>query len=364
MIRPAVPAEATAVRGVVHAAYAHYVARMGKQPGPMLDDYPRRIADRQVWALEDAGEIVGILVLEESASGFLLDNIAVLPEHQGKGHGRALMQFAEVEARQRGYDRIHLYTHVLMTENIALYQRAGYVETHRITEKGFDRVYMTKHLTPRETAMATLEIIGAPQSNFVRTARIACMEKGVPYTLTPARPHTPEVDAIHPFGKIPAMRHGDVTLCESSAICAYVDRAFDGPPLMPPDALGAARAEQWISLHNTAIDPLLVRQYLVAYFFSGLPDGAPDRAKIDAAAPKMREMFAWLDQELGNRTYVAGNGWTLADAFLLPTMHYMRLMPESGEMVKPSPNIAAWFDRVAARPSSKETEPPPMPGRG
>jgi glutathione S-transferase len=212
--------------------------------------------------------------------------------------------------------------------------------------------------------MATLEIIGAPQSNFVRTARIACMEKGVPYTLTPARPHAPEVDAVHPLGKIPAMRHGDLTLCESAAICSYVDHAFEGPPLMPRDPVEAARTVQWISLHNTAIDPLLVRQYLRAYFFSGLPDGAPDRAAIDAALPKMRETFAWLDRELGSRPYVAGNTWTLADAFLLPTMHYMRQMPESSEMLRASPHVAAWFDRIAVRPSSKETEPPPMPGRG
>jgi glutathione S-transferase len=42
----------------------------------------------------------------------------------------------------------------------------------------------------------------------------------------------------------------------------------------------------------------------------------------------------------------------------------MRVMPESSEMVKASPNLSAWFDRVSARPSVKETEPPPMPGRG
>jgi glutathione S-transferase len=148
--------------------------------------------------------------------------------------------------------------------------------------------------------MATLEIIGAPQSNLVRSTRIACMEKGVPYTLTPARPHTLEVDAIHPLGKkIPVMRHGDVTLCESTGICVYIDRTFDGPALIPRDATSAARAVQWISLHNTAIDPLRVREYLCAYFFSGLPDGAPDRATIDAVLPKVHEMFAWLDLFLG-----------------------------------------------------------------
>jgi len=212
--------------------------------------------------------------------------------------------------------------------------------------------------------MATLEIIGAPQSNFVRTVRIACMEKGIPYTLTPARPHSPEVDAIHPLGKIPAMRHGNVVLCESKAICTYVDLAFDGAPLVPRDPVGAARAEQWISLHNTSIDPVFVRQYLRAYFFSGLPDGAPDRAMIDAALPMVRQMFALLDRELSNRAYLAGDSFTLADAFLLPTMHYMRQMPESGEMTKASPHLSAWFDRVVARPSGQETVPPPMPGRG
>ncbi len=211
--------------------------------------------------------------------------------------------------------------------------------------------------------MPTLEIIGAPQSNFVRTTRMACVEKGVPYMLTPARPHTPEVDAIHPFGKIPVMRHGDLALCESKAICSYIDLAFDGPPLIPRDPAGAARTEQWVSLINTSIDPVFLRQYLLAYFFSGLPDNAPDRAKIEAALPTMREMYALLDRELSQRSYLAGTNFTIADAFLLPIMYYMGKMPESAEMLRASPHVAAWFDRVAVRPSAKETEPPPMPGR-
>ena len=146
MIRPAHPDDTEAVRDVVHTAYAHYVPRIGKPPGPMLDDYAQRIADGQTWVLEDAGRIVGILVLEEGADGFLLDNIAVLPECQGKGFGRAMIVAAEAEARRRGYRELRLYTHALMTENIALYRRVGFVETHRVSEKGYDRVYMTKQL--------------------------------------------------------------------------------------------------------------------------------------------------------------------------------------------------------------------------
>ena len=62
--------------------------------------------------------------------------------------------------------------------------------------------------------MPALEILGLPQSNYVWAVRMVCAEKGVPYELKAERPHTPAIDAIHPFGKMPAMRHGDVTLCE------------------------------------------------------------------------------------------------------------------------------------------------------
>lgn len=146
MIRPAQQNEADAMRDVVHAAYQHYVARIGKPPGPMLDDYAARIANGEAWVLEDAGRITGILVLEEQADRFMLDNVAVRPDCQGSGFGRALMEFAETEARRRGWQEIVLYTHVMMTENQALYRRLGYVETGRISEKGFERVYMTKAL--------------------------------------------------------------------------------------------------------------------------------------------------------------------------------------------------------------------------
>jgi glutathione S-transferase len=66
--------------------------------------------------------------------------------------------------------------------------------------------------------MAKVEIIGAPQSTYVRVVRMVCEEKGIPYDLTPAAPHSPPITAIHPFGKMPVMRHGDVAVCESKAI--------------------------------------------------------------------------------------------------------------------------------------------------
>jgi ribosomal protein S18 acetylase RimI-like enzyme len=145
-IRRSVATDEKRVHEIVDAAYRHYISRIGQLPGPMLDDYSRRIADGQVWVVDDENRIVGILVLEEDDDRFLLDNIAVAPDQQGKGVGRVLLEFAEAEAARRGWSEIVLYTHALMTENIALYRRIGYIETHRITEKGFDRVYLTKRV--------------------------------------------------------------------------------------------------------------------------------------------------------------------------------------------------------------------------
>ncbi len=72
-IRLARPAEAAILHAVVDAAYRHYIPRIGKPPGPMNDDYAARIAASQAWVLEDAGTILGIMVLEHGSDGFLLD---------------------------------------------------------------------------------------------------------------------------------------------------------------------------------------------------------------------------------------------------------------------------------------------------
>lgn len=147
-IRPATAVDLAAVEHIVHDAYRHYVARIGATPGPMRDDYRARIAQGQVQVLEDEAGIQAVLVLVHETDCLLLDNVAVSPAAQGRGHGRELMRWAETVARQAGYRRIRLYTQEAMVENIAIYQRYGYVETHRAEEIGLKRVFMTKRLDP------------------------------------------------------------------------------------------------------------------------------------------------------------------------------------------------------------------------
>jgi ribosomal protein S18 acetylase RimI-like enzyme len=145
MIRPANPRDRTAVEAIVRAAYSIYVERIGKAPGPMLDDYARLIDEGSVSVVETPdGVIAALIVLLPRPDHLLLDNVAVHPDHQGCGLGRRLVAFAEEEARRLSYAELRLYTHQRMTENIALYARLGFRETGRGTEAGYDRVFMTK----------------------------------------------------------------------------------------------------------------------------------------------------------------------------------------------------------------------------
>ena len=144
--RSAIGADAPKVAALVNAAYGHYVERIGMLPRPMTDDYTQVIANQRVTVAESYGNIVGVIVLTVDDEGFLIDNVAVDPSHRGRGLGRALLKFAEAEARRAGFDSIYLYTHEKMTENLAIYSRIGYVEYDRRSHGEFSLVYMRKHL--------------------------------------------------------------------------------------------------------------------------------------------------------------------------------------------------------------------------
>jgi ribosomal protein S18 acetylase RimI-like enzyme len=147
MMRPARSDDRDAVEAIVRAAYSIYIERIGKPPGPRLDDYAQRIAAGAVSVLEEAdGTIAAIIVLLHKPDYLLLDNIAVSPDRQGRGFGQQLIAFAEAEARRRGFAELRLYTHEKMTENIWLYRRLGFTEIGRGHEAGYDRVVMRKSM--------------------------------------------------------------------------------------------------------------------------------------------------------------------------------------------------------------------------
>jgi N-acetylglutamate synthase-like GNAT family acetyltransferase len=145
-IRRAEVSEADTLRAIALEAYGHYVARMGREPAPMTNDYAVAVAAQQAWVAVEDGAVIGYVILYPRADHLWLDNVAVRPGAQGQGVGNRLLALAEEQARSLGLPEIRLLTHVAMTENLAYYPRRGYTETHRAEENGFHRVYFSKTL--------------------------------------------------------------------------------------------------------------------------------------------------------------------------------------------------------------------------
>ena len=211
--------------------------------------------------------------------------------------------------------------------------------------------------------MAKVELIGPAPSTYTRVARMVCEEKNIPYELKQMPPHSPDVDAIHPFGKVPVMRHGDFELCESKAIATYLDLSFPGPKLIPTEPRRAALTEQWVSLVNTKMDGTLVRTYLLNYIFPKGSDGKPDRSVIDAVVPAVKDEIDLLDRTIAKNGFLAGDSFTVADINVMPILAYLRNFPESGAAIAAAKSLSAYFDRLSARPSFQNTVPPPPPQR-
>jgi glutathione S-transferase len=203
---------------------------------------------------------------------------------------------------------------------------------------------------PKPTTAGPI-LLGDPRSNYVRAARLAFEEKGIAYRLQPCRPHSPEMLAVHPWGKMPGLKLGERTLYETSAILRYVDEVYPGPALMPADPFARAQVEQWISAFNAYLDRAFVRDYVLPYAFPSGPDGKPDRAKIESALPALRKGLSILDAGYGGRDYLVGEALTLADLILAPAVAGIAAFPEGADLLGSSPNVRRAHLRLAARPS-------------
>jgi GNAT superfamily N-acetyltransferase len=144
-LRRATPDDLPAIRALIDAAYARYLSRMDKPPAPMSRDYGPSVEAGTTWVT--GSPLTAVLTLCPREDHMYVENVAVDPRAQGRGLGRALMEFAEQEAARRRLSRMALVTHEAMTENQAIYARLGYAEIERRAEDGYRRIYMEKRLT-------------------------------------------------------------------------------------------------------------------------------------------------------------------------------------------------------------------------
>ncbi|MFB4283005.1 GNAT family N-acetyltransferase [Nonomuraea sp. MTCD27] len=144
-MRLAEQSDVVAVERLVRDAYTPWIEVIGMRPLPMEADYAALVAAGRVHVTDG---LEGLVVLVPEDGVLLVENVAVRPELHGKGIGRALMAYAEDEARRLGLRALRLYTNVRMAANIALYESLGYVETGREGIEGRAAVLMRKELSP------------------------------------------------------------------------------------------------------------------------------------------------------------------------------------------------------------------------
>jgi len=125
---------------------------LGTVPKPAIENYGPRIERGEVWILEIEGEPTGIAVLEENTEYLLIYSIAVRPEAQRKGYGRALLDFADRRAIELGLCEVRLYTNEQMERNLRLYRQHGFIEVGKRphpSRPGQVLVDMLRKLPPR-----------------------------------------------------------------------------------------------------------------------------------------------------------------------------------------------------------------------
>jgi len=203
----------------------------------------------------------------------------------------------------------------------------------------------------------TVELLGVPQSIYVRTVRMACEEKRIPARLAAVPPHSAEVMAINPFGTIPVLRHGAIVLFESRAIVGYLDAVFDGKRLIPDEPVRAAEVEQWASVLNTRVIPCFVR-YTRCYFQSGRRRPEPDRRGVDALMPEVESHFAVLERTAKSPAGFVNGTFTFVDLAVLPILDYLSDLDEARPYLSSS-RLGDYLLEQRRRPSFRATAPPP-----
>lgn len=207
--------------------------------------------------------------------------------------------------------------------------------------------------------MTEFIVHSVPGSPFGRAVLATLEEKGAAWRLAALPSGGSKVEphiSRHPFGRVPVLEHDGCLLYESQAILRYLDRILPSPPLTPADPRAAARMDQVMNINDwylfQGVNNVIGFQRVVAPRLLGLPT---DEAAIAAAMPKAHVVFNELSRLLGTNAWFAGEALSLADLLVGPQMAFLAELPEWAPLTAATPNLVAWLDRLAARPSFQAT---------
>ncbi|QDC10845.1 glutathione S-transferase family protein [Oceanicola sp. D3] len=205
---------------------------------------------------------------------------------------------------------------------------------------------------------------GYHSSVYMRAARMALALKGVPYAEVEVNPFDEAgragLMALNPFGRVPVLAHGGFTLYETAAITGYVDRAFDGPALMPEGAQPAARAAQVIGIVDAYAYVPLVRQVFSHGVFRPA-EGHQGSAEVVAEGLRVAPRVLGALEAIAAEGLVLGEGLTRADCHLAPMVDAFCRHEAGAAMLGDFPALSGWWARVKEEPVVVASD-PGLPG--
>ena len=180
--------------------------------------------------------------------------------------------------------------------------------------------------------MSKIEIFGFAPSTYVQTVRLLCRELDLDYTLLPLEFRQESHRVLHPFLKMPALRHGDITLFETLAIAMYLCGQVTEPQLVPAKLLNRCDMFAWISVG-------------MDYYYAHLV--GPSMG--DQSQPvELEHWLCPLQRKLSATPYVAGPEISVADLVLLPMLLFVgNSLGESA--FQPFPAVASWLQALQNR---------------
>jgi glutathione S-transferase len=205
--------------------------------------------------------------------------------------------------------------------------------------------------------MRDLIVYGFPRSTYVNIVRLVLTHKDVAYDFHDLETVMGKAEhlALHPFNRVPILKHGDFVLYETSAIASYIDEAFEGPRLTPQDVRARARMNQWISSINSYYYPYMI--YHVTHERLVFPELgiASDEKVVAHALPRVTLALGVLESELSHgRDYLLGPELTLADFYMLPSTFALGLTDEGKAIYPKFPAFCRWRERMENLPTTRK----------
>ena len=187
--------------------------------------------------------------------------------------------------------------------------------------------------------MPQIKLFGFAPSTYTQTALLVCAEVELEIELESLAFKEPSHFKLHPYGKMPALTHGEVSLYETLAIVSYVNQTFGKGRLEPTNPVDRARMFQFVS---AAID------YLYQDLVQPLHDEPSSKIIVNAAA-----RLKLLNGQMTGTKFLAGSDVSLADFFVAPMVRFASDKLGRSSLDK-LPTLHAWLETIMARPSAKK----------